>query len=139
MCVCYVYLCIHYAHMVCIYCFICRVISLISPLISTGKSANYELEKSMLSKLKSECGSNFTSKLEGMFQDIELSRDILNAYHVYCSNTQASSSSTSMSVEGAKRGAVAPEFHAQVYTQLYNSRSYLVYNLSTFISLPDRC
>ena len=70
----------------------------------------------MLGKLKSECGSNFTSKLEGMFQDIELSRDILNAYHVYCSNTQASSSSTSMSVEGAKRGVAAPEFHAQVYT-----------------------
>ena len=71
----------------------------------------------MLGKLKSECGSNFTSKLEGMFQDIELSRDILNAYHIYCSNTQASSSSsTGGSVEGAKRGSVAPEFHAQVYT-----------------------
>ena len=105
--------------MIYVYSFVCSIIVFISPLISTGKSANYELEKSMLGKLKSECGSNFTSKLEGMFQDIELSRDILNAYHVYCSNTQASSSSSAIasgSVEGAKRGLAAPEFHAQVYT-----------------------
>lgn len=30
----------------------------------------------MLSKLKQECGGGFTSKLEGMFKDMELSKDI---------------------------------------------------------------
>lgn len=30
----------------------------------------------MLSKLKQECGGGFTSKLEGMFKDMELNRDI---------------------------------------------------------------
>lgn len=45
-----------------------------------GKSSSYELEKNMLSRLKTECGSGFTSKLEGMFQDIELSKDIMIAY-----------------------------------------------------------
>ncbi|KTG03182.1 hypothetical protein cypCar_00000454 [Cyprinus carpio] len=37
-----------------------------------GKSASVDAEKSMLSKLKHECGAAFTSKLEGMFKDMEL-------------------------------------------------------------------
>ncbi|KAH6565116.1 hypothetical protein BASA61_009673 [Batrachochytrium salamandrivorans] len=40
------------------------------------KSASVDAEKSMLFKLKAECGPGFTSKLEGMFKDMELSRDI---------------------------------------------------------------
>lgn len=39
-----------------------------------GKSVSDELEKAMISKLKVECGYQFTSKLEGMFQDIKQSR-----------------------------------------------------------------
>ncbi|CAI9736139.1 cullin-4A-like isoform X1 [Octopus vulgaris] len=42
-----------------------------------GKSASVDAEKSMLSKLKQECGAAFTSKLEGMFKDMELSKDIM--------------------------------------------------------------
>ena len=34
----------------------------------------------MLSKLKAECGAGFTSKLEGMFRDMELSKDINAAF-----------------------------------------------------------
>lgn len=34
----------------------------------------------MLSKLKQECGGGFTSKLEGMFKDMELSKDINVAF-----------------------------------------------------------
>jgi hypothetical protein len=33
-----------------------------------GKSASIDAEKSMISKLKTECGSQFTNKLEGMFK-----------------------------------------------------------------------
>jgi len=42
-----------------------------------GKSASVDAEKSMLSKLKQECGGGFTSKLEGMFKDMELSKDFM--------------------------------------------------------------
>uniref|UniRef100_A0A8K9XI34 Cullin-4A n=1 Tax=Oncorhynchus mykiss TaxID=8022 RepID=A0A8K9XI34_ONCMY len=42
-----------------------------------GKSASVDAEKSMLSKLKHECGAAFTSKLEGMFKDMELSKDVM--------------------------------------------------------------
>ena len=45
-----------------------------------GKSASVDAEKSMLSKLKQECGGGFTSKLEGMFKDMDLSKDINVAY-----------------------------------------------------------
>ncbi len=34
-----------------------------------GKSADNAVEQSMLSKLKSECGSSFTHNLEQMFED----------------------------------------------------------------------
>jgi cullin-4 len=34
----------------------------------------------MLSKLKEECGGQFTQKLEGMFKDIELSREVMVQY-----------------------------------------------------------
>ncbi|PKU72713.1 cullin-4 [Dendrobium catenatum] len=45
-----------------------------------GKSASIDAEKSMISKLKTECGSQFTNKLEGMFKDIELSKEINDSF-----------------------------------------------------------
>eukprot|EP00245_Coleochaete_scutata_P015265 TRINITY_DN6730_c1_g2_i1.p1 TRINITY_DN6730_c1_g2~~TRINITY_DN6730_c1_g2_i1.p1 ORF type:complete len:826 (+),score=198.29 TRINITY_DN6730_c1_g2_i1:104-2581(+) len=45
-----------------------------------GKSASIDAEKSMISKLKTECGSQFTNKLEGMFKDIDLSKDIIESF-----------------------------------------------------------
>ncbi|XP_033220142.1 cullin-4A isoform X2 [Belonocnema kinseyi] len=53
-----------------------------------GKSASVDAEKSMLSKLKQECGGGFTSKLEGMFKDMELSKDINIAFKQYSGNLQ---------------------------------------------------
>lgn len=52
------------------------------------KSASVDSEKSMLSKLKAECGAGFTSKLEGMFKDMELSRDINVAFRQYMDNVK---------------------------------------------------
>lgn len=42
-----------------------------------GKSASVDAEKSMLTKLKEECGAAFTGKLEGMFKDMELSKELM--------------------------------------------------------------
>ncbi|KAK6617755.1 Cullin-4B [Polyplax serrata] len=55
-----------------------------------GKSASVDAEKSMLSKLKQECGGGFTSKLEGMFKDMELNRDINIAFKQYMGNLKNS-------------------------------------------------
>ncbi|ELT93967.1 hypothetical protein CAPTEDRAFT_195383, partial [Capitella teleta] len=54
-----------------------------------GKSASVDAEKSMLSKLKQECGGHFTSKLEGMFKDMELSKDIMLAFKQHMTHVEA--------------------------------------------------
>eukprot|EP01025_Chloroclados_australasicus_P025868 TRINITY_DN25752_c0_g1_i2.p1 TRINITY_DN25752_c0_g1~~TRINITY_DN25752_c0_g1_i2.p1 ORF type:complete len:745 (-),score=82.84 TRINITY_DN25752_c0_g1_i2:248-2482(-) len=45
-----------------------------------GKSSSIDAEKSMIGKLKTECGAQFTNKLEGMFKDIDLSKDIMKSF-----------------------------------------------------------
>ncbi|PNW75189.1 hypothetical protein CHLRE_12g516500v5 [Chlamydomonas reinhardtii] len=45
-----------------------------------GRSASVDAEKAMIAKLKVECGSQFTAKLEGMFKDVELSDDVMAAF-----------------------------------------------------------
>eukprot|EP00976_Prorocentrum_cordatum_P068315 1179085-Prorocentrum_minimum.AAC.6 len=45
-----------------------------------GKSASIDAERSMITKLKTECGSQFTNKLEGMFKDIDLSKDFMGSF-----------------------------------------------------------
>ncbi|VDM65096.1 unnamed protein product [Strongylus vulgaris] len=49
-----------------------------------GRSASVDAEKIMLSKLRQECGAGFTQKLEGMFKDMELSKDLGVAFRNYC-------------------------------------------------------
>ena len=53
-----------------------------------GKSASVDAEKSMLSKLKQECGAGFTSKLEGMFKDMELSKELMLPFKQYLQQQQ---------------------------------------------------
>ncbi|TFK28108.1 Cullin-domain-containing protein [Coprinopsis marcescibilis] len=48
-----------------------------------GKSLSDDAERGMLTKLKVESGYQFTSKLEGMFNDIRLSKDTMEAYREY--------------------------------------------------------
>lgn len=45
-----------------------------------GKSASIETEKSMIAKFKHECGSTYTSKFEGMFKDMVLSKNIMREF-----------------------------------------------------------
>ena len=44
------------------------------------RSLSDEAERNMITKLKSECGFQFTSKLEGMFNDLGISRDFMEAF-----------------------------------------------------------
>jgi cullin-4 len=48
-----------------------------------SKSASFDLETSMIAKLKAECGSAFTNKLEGMFKDMELTRELMKNYSTF--------------------------------------------------------
>mmetsp|Transcript_14203 Transcript_14203/g.42309 ORF Transcript_14203/g.42309 Transcript_14203/m.42309 type:complete len:789 (-) Transcript_14203:234-2600(-) len=76
----------------------------------TGRSVNDEAEKSMISKLKSECGHQYTSKLEGMFQDMKLSEDLMKQYkNSFQGQTAASSQRARASgASGAEPGGSGP-------------------------------
>ncbi|KAJ5312716.1 hypothetical protein PENANT_c007G00014 [Penicillium antarcticum] len=45
-----------------------------------GRSASSEAEKSMLARLKNECGSNFTHNLESMFNDMDTAKAEMVAF-----------------------------------------------------------
>ena len=47
---------------------------------STSSSADSDAERAVLAKLKVECGAGFTSKLEGMFKDVALSKELLSSF-----------------------------------------------------------
>ncbi|KAI1355838.1 ubiquitin ligase subunit CulD [Xylaria sp. FL0043] len=48
-----------------------------------GRSASADAERSMLAKLKSECGSDFTRNLEQMFKDQQMARDEMASYKAW--------------------------------------------------------
>ncbi|XP_050539140.1 cullin-3-B-like [Daktulosphaira vitifoliae] len=50
-----------------------------------NKSVSDDNEKNMISKLKTECGCQFTSKLEGMFKDMSLSNTVMDSFKQYLS------------------------------------------------------
>ncbi|KAI8427868.1 hypothetical protein MSG28_002235 [Choristoneura fumiferana] len=54
-----------------------------------NKSVSDDSEKNMISKLKTECGCQFTSKLEGMFKDMTVSNTIMEEFkeHVLSAGT----------------------------------------------------
>ncbi|GAB7354196.1 hypothetical protein MBLNU459_g4747t1 [Dothideomycetes sp. NU459] len=45
-----------------------------------GRSASADAERSMLARLKTECGAGFTQNLEQMFKDVELAREEMSSY-----------------------------------------------------------
>ncbi|UYV65058.1 CUL3 [Cordylochernes scorpioides] len=48
-----------------------------------NKSVSDDSEKNMISKLKTECGCQFTSKLEGMFKDMSVSNTMMEEFRNY--------------------------------------------------------
>jgi len=54
-----------------------------------GRSLSDEAEKTMISKLKSECGHLYTSKLEGMFQDMKQSEELVKQYKTHTASSAA--------------------------------------------------
>jgi len=48
-----------------------------------SKSLSDELERKMIQKLKSECGYQYTSKLEGMFRDVDQSKEFQKKWKAF--------------------------------------------------------
>lgn len=82
-----------------------------------NKSASEDAERLMIAKLKAECGTGFTQKLEGMFQDIELSKEVMEKYNKWrkgssddmdTSDDSPSSPSSSSSKPSSSSSKLAP-------------------------------
>ncbi|GMH32280.1 hypothetical protein BSKO_00114 [Bryopsis sp. KO-2023] len=119
-----------------------------------GKSASIDAEKSMIGKLKAECGSQFTNKLEGMFKDMDLSKDIMKSFKQSQIAKDRSSSSIEMNVHVLTSGywATYPimkarlpneletyqEVFKQFYLQKHTGRRLQWYNLLGTCTLRAR-
>jgi cullin-4 len=77
-----------------------------------NRSVSIDAEKMCISKLKAECGSQFTNKLEGMFKDVDLSHDVMNAFK---SGTTATAATTTTTTTNAQLASVAPGLDMSVH------------------------
>ncbi|KAI4352586.1 hypothetical protein L6164_006823 [Bauhinia variegata] len=59
----------------------------------SGKTASDDAERSLIVKLKTECGYQFTSKLEGMFTDMKTSQDTMQGFYA-CHSAESGDSPT---------------------------------------------
>jgi cullin 3 len=77
-----------------------------------GRSVSDDAERAMVSQLKAECGYQFTSKLEGMFNDMRISRDMQDLYKSYKRNHDSQQS-------GESSGGRAIDIEVDVLTNGY--------------------
>lgn len=63
-----------------------------------NKSVSDDSEKNMISKLKTECGCQFTSKLEGMFKDMTVSNSTMDEFKNFLQQSGASLSGVDLFV-----------------------------------------
>ncbi|CAH9084542.1 unnamed protein product [Cuscuta europaea] len=60
----------------------------------SGKTVSDDAERSLIVKLKTECGYQFTSKLEGMFTDMKTSQDTMQGFYAAVGPGELSNSPT---------------------------------------------
>jgi cullin-4 len=73
-----------------------------------GRSASVDAEKGVLARLKAECGAQFTSKLEGMFRDMELSREAVAGFRQWQGRAGAAAAAPARPASGESGGPSAP-------------------------------
>mmetsp|Transcript_14845 Transcript_14845/g.27907 ORF Transcript_14845/g.27907 Transcript_14845/m.27907 type:complete len:1056 (-) Transcript_14845:334-3501(-) len=81
-----------------------------------NKSTSIDAERSFVSKLKAECGSGYTAKMEGMFKDVELSKDVMSNYTAHLSGLENSANAT---VTGNSEAPNMLDMDVQVLTTGY--------------------
>ena len=62
--------------------------NLLSKRLLNQKSANDDAEKSMIGKLKLKCGAQFTSKMEGMINDLTTGKDHLEKFQIFAKENE---------------------------------------------------
>lgn len=70
----------------------------------SGRFVSDDAERSMVARLKAECGYQFTNKLEGMFNDMRISKETMECYKRECNKRMASAASRTRSPQNAMGG-----------------------------------
>lgn len=83
-----------------------------------NKSSSIDAERSFVSKLRSECGSGYTSKMEGMFKDIELSGDVMSNYLAHVAGLE-NSPDAKLSESASNSNTTKLDMEVQVLTTGY--------------------
>ncbi|XP_074030664.1 cullin-4A [Leptinotarsa decemlineata] len=85
-----------------------------------GKSTSQDAEDSMIGKLKSECGTAFTSKIEGMFKDINISEGMNSAFKQHLNHTTTFSSDLCINVLTSSFWPNYPSYNVNIPAELVN-------------------
>jgi len=64
-----------------------------------NRSASSDQEKAVISKLKNECGTAFTHKLEGMFKDMQISQEVVKSFSEATAGKRLSEGPTGIELE----------------------------------------
>ncbi|EFJ05563.1 hypothetical protein SELMODRAFT_98006 [Selaginella moellendorffii] len=71
----------------------------------SGRTISDDAERSLIVKLKTECGYQFTSKLEGMFTDMKTSRDTMQGFSSMMANCEQPGEAPTLSVQVLTTGS----------------------------------
>ncbi|GLJ44920.1 hypothetical protein SUGI_0945710 [Cryptomeria japonica] len=71
----------------------------------SGKTVSDDAERSLIVKLKTECGYQFTSKLEGMFTDMKTSRDTMQGFNTLLAASSEHNDGPSLAVQVLTTGS----------------------------------
>ncbi|KAL7466447.1 hypothetical protein ACHAXS_006743 [Conticribra weissflogii] len=84
-----------------------------------NKSGSEEAERAMVSLLKAECGYQFTSKLEGMFNDMRISKETAEKYRAYKKKEVNAPSAPLIDLRDAENGGRPVDVEVSVLTTGY--------------------
>ncbi len=79
----------------------------LSKRLLSGRPISDDAERSLLVKLKTECGYQFTSKLEGMFSDIKISREMMQEFRTWTADQQAKAGTAAAAAAGPSSSSAA--------------------------------
>lgn len=85
----------------------------------SGRVTSDDTERSMISKLKTECGFQFTSKIEGMFTDMRTSADTMAGFRAHLAEEAAAADGAADGGGGGSGRVGTVELSVQVLTTGY--------------------
>ena len=84
-----------------------------------NKSGSEEAEKAMVTLLKAECGYQYTSKLEGMFNDMRISKETAEKYRSHKLSLGSNNNGPSSDARDEENGGKAVDVEVSVLTTGY--------------------